>query len=219
MCISFGLFFLILSMGILIIDESILEFGLETGMISIYHLCLLLHASVIKLANFGSESVRIFCSGLKLACENVCLTPKLHNVLLMGHVTKHCSSYIFRLQKTKSVFKHLFQKKKHILLVFSLTTLSISKYPKFFLYGILSLWVSNKSAEVCFEAIFSRGKKAKNILCSGIRIDSTILHSEQKCNNLALLLRRQKLKVITSFSLCLKNILSLEKTLKPTASC
>eukprot|EP00794_Sanderia_malayensis_P019111 gene19111-21028_t len=31
MCITFGLFFLILSMGVLIIDESILEFGLETG--------------------------------------------------------------------------------------------------------------------------------------------------------------------------------------------
>ena len=31
MCISFGLFFLILSMGILVVDESILEFGLESG--------------------------------------------------------------------------------------------------------------------------------------------------------------------------------------------
>eukprot|EP00112_Aurelia_sp_Birch-Aquarium-sp1_P013452 Seg2856.1 transcript_id=Seg2856.1/GoldUCD/mRNA.D3Y31 product="Transmembrane protein 161B" protein_id=Seg2856.1/GoldUCD/D3Y31 len=31
MCISFGLFFLIVSMGILVIDESILEFGLESG--------------------------------------------------------------------------------------------------------------------------------------------------------------------------------------------
>ena len=31
MCISFGLFFLVLAMGILIIDESILEFGLDEG--------------------------------------------------------------------------------------------------------------------------------------------------------------------------------------------
>ncbi|XP_065065152.1 transmembrane protein 161B-like [Rhopilema esculentum] len=31
MCISFGLFFLVLSMGVLVIDESILEFGLENG--------------------------------------------------------------------------------------------------------------------------------------------------------------------------------------------
>lgn len=31
MCISFGLFFFILAMGVLIVDESILEFGLEKG--------------------------------------------------------------------------------------------------------------------------------------------------------------------------------------------
>lgn len=31
MCVSFGLFFLILAMGILVVDESILEFGLENG--------------------------------------------------------------------------------------------------------------------------------------------------------------------------------------------
>lgn len=31
MCISFGLFFMIMSMGILVVDESILEFGLENG--------------------------------------------------------------------------------------------------------------------------------------------------------------------------------------------
>ena len=31
MCVSFGLFFLILAMGVLIVDENILEFGLESG--------------------------------------------------------------------------------------------------------------------------------------------------------------------------------------------
>jgi len=30
-CVSFGLFFLILAMGVLVVDESILEFGLESG--------------------------------------------------------------------------------------------------------------------------------------------------------------------------------------------
>ena len=31
MCISFGLFFFILAMGVLVVDESVLEFGLEHG--------------------------------------------------------------------------------------------------------------------------------------------------------------------------------------------
>ena len=31
MCIIFGLFFFVLSMAILVIDESLLDFGLETG--------------------------------------------------------------------------------------------------------------------------------------------------------------------------------------------
>ena len=30
-CVSFGLFFLILAMGVLVVDESVLEFGLENG--------------------------------------------------------------------------------------------------------------------------------------------------------------------------------------------
>ena len=31
MCVIFGLFFFIVSMAVLVIDESLLDFGLETG--------------------------------------------------------------------------------------------------------------------------------------------------------------------------------------------
>ena len=31
MCIIFGLFFFVVSMAVLVVDESLLDFGLETG--------------------------------------------------------------------------------------------------------------------------------------------------------------------------------------------